>query len=178
MRGRGPRGGFPSSCGGDGSTSTLNQHQNIDVIRPSVTPENTPFGGGSPRTLDDMILARARLRESYYGSFDNCNDDDHDNLYRPVRMSSARNALNQYPRFSLDGKDAMYRSSFRCQFGAGADMARQCRRRSSQMSLEAKRLPQTVAGENVVWCAVVAKLMGLEMIPVTVKGGWPTLRLP
>ncbi|CAN6914970.1 unnamed protein product [Brassica oleracea] len=79
MRGRGPRGGFPSSCGGDGSTSTLNQHQkNIDVIRPSVTPENTPLGGGSPRTLEDMILQleveedivrRARLRESYYGFF-------------------------------------------------------------------------------------------------------------
>ncbi|WZZ25918.1 hypothetical protein YC2023_009319 [Brassica napus] len=95
MRGRGPRGGFPSSCGGDGSTST-NQHQkNIDVIRPSVTPENTPLGGGSPRTLEDMILQleveedivrRARLRESYYGSFDNCDDDD-DNLYQPVRMS-------------------------------------------------------------------------------------------
>lgn len=40
------------------------------------------------------------------------------------------------------------------------------------MSLETKRLPKTVAGERVVWCetGVVAKLMGLEMIPVTVKG--------
>ena len=56
MQGRYPPGGFASSCGGDGSTSTLNQHQNIDVIRPSVTPENTPLGGGSPRTLEDMIL--------------------------------------------------------------------------------------------------------------------------
>ncbi|KAG2238588.1 hypothetical protein Bca4012_023060 [Brassica carinata] len=190
MRGRGPRGGFPSSRGGDGSTSTLNQHQNIDVIRPSATPENTPIGGGSPRTLEDMILPleveedivrRARLRESYYGSFDNCNDDDDDNLYQPVRMScvnssdilrSARNALNQYPRFSLDGKDAMYRSSFQCQLGASADMARQAGRRSSQLSMEAKHLPRTVAGVSVVWCetGVVAKLMGLEMIPVPVKG--------
>ncbi|CAH2077885.1 unnamed protein product [Thlaspi arvense] len=198
MRGRGPRGGF-GSCGGDGSTSTLTQHQTTDV-GPSVTPENTPFGGGSPRTLEEMILQleveedivrRARLRESYYGTYDRCDDDD-DKLYQPVRMScvnssdilrSARNALNQYPRFSLDGKDAMYRSSFRCQLGAGADVARQggrrsnCReerrsRGSSQMSLEAKRLPRTVAGESVVWCetGVVAKLMGLEMIPVPVKG--------
>ncbi|KAF3534843.1 hypothetical protein DY000_02038446 [Brassica cretica] len=64
--------------------------------------------------------------------FDNCDDDD-DNLYQPVRMScvnssdilrSARNALNQYPRFSLDGKDAMYRSSFQCQLGASADVTR------------------------------------------------------
>lgn len=93
--------------------------------------------------------------------------------------------MNQYPRFSLDGKDAMYRSSFRCQLGthAGAGMARQggqrahCSeeqraRRSDQMSLQLKRLPQTVAGESVVWCetGVVAKLMGLEMVPVPVKG--------
>ncbi|ESQ54639.1 hypothetical protein EUTSA_v10026008mg [Eutrema salsugineum] len=196
MRGRGPRGGFASSCGGDGSTSTLNQHQKNEAGL-SVTPENTPFGGGSPRTLEEMILQleveedivrRARLRESYYGTYDNCDDDD-DKLYQPVRMScvnssdilrSARNALNQYPRFSLDGKDAMYRSSFRCQLGVGADVARQggrrsnCgdERRSSQMSLETKRLPRKVAGESVVWCetGVVAKLMGLEMIPVPVKG--------
>lgn len=100
MRGRVPRGGFTSSCGGDGSTSTLNQHQKKDV-EPSVTPENTPFGGGSPRTLEEMILQleveedivrRARLRESCYGTYDNCgdedDDDDDDKLYhQPVRMS-------------------------------------------------------------------------------------------
>ncbi|KFK29160.1 hypothetical protein AALP_AA7G096900 [Arabis alpina] len=200
MRGRGPRGGFASSCGGDGSTSTLNQHQKIDV-GPSVTPENTPFGGGSPRTLEEMILQleveedivrRARLRESYYGTYDNCDDDDDTLYYQPARMScvnssdilrSARNALNQYPRFSLDGKDAMYRSSFRCQLGAAAGVARQGgqrahrgeeqrARRSNRVSLETTRLPRTVAGESVVWCetGVVAKLMGLEMIPVPVKG--------
>ncbi|CAA7025375.1 unnamed protein product [Microthlaspi erraticum] len=199
MRGRGSRAGFGSSCGGDGSTSTLNQHQKIDM-----EPENIPFGGGSPKTLEEMIVQleveedivrRARLRESYYGAYNNCDDDDvdDDTLYhQPVRMScvnssdilrSARNALNQYPRFSLDGKDAMYRSSFQCQLGAGADVVRHggrrsnCGderrpRRSSQMSLETKRLPKTVAGESVVWCktGVVAKLMGLEIIPVTVKG--------
>ena len=99
MRGRGPRSGFASSCGGDGSTLTLNQHQKNDV-GPSVTPENTPFGGGSPRTLEEMILQleveedivrRARLRESYYGTYDNCddhNDVDDDKLYhQPARMS-------------------------------------------------------------------------------------------
>lgn len=94
-RRRGPRGGFTSSCGGDGSTSTLNQHQKNDV-GPSVTPENTPFGGGSPRTLEEMILQleieedivrRARLRESYYGTYDNYDDDDDDLYHQPVRMS-------------------------------------------------------------------------------------------
>ncbi|KAG2248537.1 hypothetical protein Bca52824_088165 [Brassica carinata] len=40
------------------------------------------------------------------------------------------------------------------------------------MSLEAKHQPRTVAGESVLWCetGVVAKLMGLEMLPVQVKG--------
>lgn len=100
-----------------------------------------------------------------------------------VPLRSARNALNQYPRFSLDGKDAMYRSSFRRQLGTSADMTIQGGRRShcgdqrtskrsSQVNLETKRLPRTVAGESVIWCktGVVAKLMGLEMIPVPVKG--------
>ncbi|KAJ4879838.1 hypothetical protein Rs2_36892 [Raphanus sativus] len=88
--------------------------------------------------LEEDIVQRARLRESYYGSFDNCNDND-DNLYQPVWMScvnssdilrSARNALNQYPRFSLDGKDAMYHSSFQRQLGACTDVVRHGGRRS------------------------------------------------
>lgn len=94
MRGRGSRGAFASSCGGDGSTSTLNQHQKIDM-----EPENIPFCEGSPKTLEEMILQleveedivrRARLRESYYGAYNNCDDDADadDTLYhQPVRMS-------------------------------------------------------------------------------------------
>ncbi|XP_022988644.1 uncharacterized protein LOC111485831 [Cucurbita maxima] len=63
-------------------------------------------------------------------------------------LRSTRNALNQYPRFSLDGKDATYRSSFRNLDG----------------------LPSTIAGENVLWRkpGVVAKLMGLEAMPMPV----------
>ncbi|XP_019424970.1 PREDICTED: uncharacterized protein LOC109333846 [Lupinus angustifolius] len=93
-------------------------------------------------------------------------------------LRSARDALNQYPRFSLDGRDAMYRSSFGTIEG----------RRSvcSEMSLgerlleendlvskfdKAMSLPSTVAGESVVWCkpGVVAKLMGLEAMPMPVS---------
>lgn len=89
-------------------------------------------------------------------------------------LRSARNALNQYPRFSLDGKDAMYRSSFQRQLGAGADVVRHGGPRSNceDERSQTKRLPRTVAGESVVWCetGVVAKLMGLEMVPVPVKG--------
>ncbi|XP_010539371.1 PREDICTED: uncharacterized protein LOC104813474 [Tarenaya hassleriana] len=171
------RGNFGNSCGGGGgSTSTLNQHQNVMEMGSSSTADH---GLSSPTTLEEMIIQlemeediarRAKLRDYYYNSHDN---DHLSQLYsQPVRMScvnssdilrSARNALNQYPRFSLDGKDAMYRSSFRD--SSGADVARKRR-------VDGTRLPRTVAGERVVWCepGVVAKLMGLEVIPVPAKG--------
>lgn len=86
-------------------------------------------------------------------------------------LRSARNALNQYPRFSLDGKDAMYRSSFR-----NLPHIRTCGRKSSVLNKEGfdlkvektRCLPATLAGERVVWCkpGVVAKLMGLEAMPM------------
>ncbi|KAI3902093.1 hypothetical protein MKW92_003604 [Papaver armeniacum] len=109
-------------------------------------------------------------------------------------LRSARNALNQYPRFSLDGRDAMYRSNFRPGLGG-----LECRRKSvcgssSSISnsirvrgmsricrdgfdIDFERnislLPSTIAGESVIWCkpGVVAKLMGLDAIPqpVTTK---------
>ncbi|MCL7037464.1 hypothetical protein MKW94_030529 [Papaver nudicaule] len=107
-------------------------------------------------------------------------------------LRSARNALNQYPRFSLDGRDAMYRSNFRPGLGG-----LECRRKSvcgssSSISnsirvrgmsricrdgfdIDFERnislLPSTLAGERVIWCrpGVVAKLMGLDAIPQPVS---------
>ncbi|KAM7280477.1 hypothetical protein ACFE04_007611 [Oxalis oulophora] len=88
-----------------------------------------------------------------------------------VLLESARNiALSQYPRFSLDGRDAMYRSSFR-------NLEEQQPGRKSVCSdaarfyREKRTLPQTLAGERVLWCkpGVVAKLMGLDVIPVPIK---------
>lgn len=93
--------------------------------------------------------------------------DDHQDLPRRMScvdsidiMKSARNALNQYPRFSLDGRDAMYRSSFR-NFVDG---------RKSFCGVGGIRMPPTLAGQRVVWCkpGVVAKLMGLDAVPVPV----------
>ena len=51
-------------------------------------------------------------------------------------LRSARKALDQRPRFSVDGRETKHRTSF--------------------------------AGERVVWCepGIVARLMGLEAIPV------------
>lgn len=98
---------------------------------------------------------------------------------RPGRMScvnnsdilrSARNALNQYPRFSLDGKDAMYRNSFQ-NFGIQGGRRSVCC--DQGLADRLCRLPPTLAGESVVWCkpGVVAKLMGLDAVPVPVCGG-------
>jgi hypothetical protein len=97
---------------------------------------------------------------------------------------SARDA---YPRFSLDGRDAMYRASFSGYYDGlghgpahrdsaiGGGPARRPRASAAcgygMMDLE--RMPATVAGESVVWCkpGVVAKLMGLDAVPVPVRGG-------
>nr|GME11107.1 NEDD4-like E3 ubiquitin-protein ligase [Ipomoea batatas] len=100
-------------------------------------------------TLEEMLfrldmeekMAARRRREKL---------DDDDNIVRH-RMScvnssdilrTARNALNQYPRFSLDGKDAISRY-----------------------------LPSKIGGERVIWCkpGVVAKLMGLDALPVPLR---------
>lgn len=80
-----------------------------------------------------------------------------------------RNALNQYPRFSLDGKDAMYRSSFRNLAHVTAGRKSVCCSRGKEKT---PFLPPVLAGERVVWCkpGVVAKLMGLEAMPMPIRG--------
>ncbi|XP_020271640.1 uncharacterized protein LOC109846805, partial [Asparagus officinalis] len=128
---------------------------------------------GSPKTLEEMLLqldleeaAARRAKLEGYGEINrrmSCvNNSD--------ILRSARNALNQYPRFSLDGKDAMYRSSFR-NFGEGCRKPMNGGKKGYEMDVERSlRMPPTVAGECVVWCkpGVVAKLMGLDAVPVPV----------
>ncbi|KAI3497593.1 hypothetical protein L1887_33000 [Cichorium endivia] len=149
--------GFKNLCTGDTSTSTLNQQKSPDFL--------TPLGGNTKQqqpTLEEMIMrldleekmaTRAKLQE--YGD-----------VHVHHRMScvnssdilrSARNALNQYPRFSLDGKDSMYRSSFR--------------NRTSVDLRSSRCLPAKVAGERVIWCkpGVVGRLMGLDAMPIPVR---------
>ncbi|XP_021816734.1 uncharacterized protein LOC110759032 [Prunus avium] len=191
-----------------------NINHNIDNIASSNYINNSDHDHNhdhhqkSPQpTLEEMIL-RLDLEEeiaarSKYSKLKDYNK----NKYYKGRMScvnnsdilrSARNALNQYPRFSLDGKDAMYRSSFRNSLAAGAGGGRKsdvccsrprsdCRGRlsgkvalyedddndtssSSYNKPSRLPLPATLAGESVVWCkpGVVAKLMGLEAMPLPV----------
>ncbi|RCV24065.1 hypothetical protein SETIT_5G055000v2 [Setaria italica] len=182
------------------------------VAETEVSGTGADGGGGGPAvTLEQMILqldleeeaARRARRAAGEGEEGWC----------PRRMScvdgaaaggpadhvlrSARDALSQYPRFSLDGRDAMYRASFSgfyegmgrrdaaggysrqrasacCAAGAGCGALACAAAGGYEMDLERTlRMPATVAGESVVWCkpGVVAKLMGLEAVPVPVRGG-------
>ncbi|XP_047307771.1 uncharacterized protein LOC124911346 [Impatiens glandulifera] len=161
------RRGLKGSCNGDASTSTLNQRvystdgQSIDhpvYDFPKVERQKTV----AP-TLEEMILEldleeRAAARRAKIDQDErrmSCVNFNNSDILR-----SARNAmLNQYPRFSLDGKDAMYRSSF-------------VRNKNQNVPCFATR-SRFVGGERVVWCkpGVVARLMGLDAVPVPVNNG-------
>ncbi|RLM92294.1 hypothetical protein C2845_PM08G09180 [Panicum miliaceum] len=173
-------------------------------------------GGGPAVTLEEMILqldleeeaarkARRAAAAAGYGGEEegwcprrmSCVDGGGGGGPADHVLRSARDALSQYPRFSLDGRDAMYRASFSgfyegmgcgasaagnysrprasacCAAGAGC-AALACGAGGYEMDLERTlRMPATVAGESVVWCkpGVVAKLMGLEAVPVPIRGG-------
>ncbi|KAJ0979133.1 hypothetical protein J5N97_014607 [Dioscorea zingiberensis] len=185
-----------SFCNGVGSTSTLQQKKNdcdVSCIAAlsadgSYMDENNDIVR-SPLTLEEMILQLDLEEEAARRA----KLDDYSGLHRRMScvnnsdiLRSARNAaLNQYPRFSLDGRDAMYRSSFRNYSGMKPGRRSVCcssgnRGRFLNTGYEVDRdrnlgysYPPTVAGENVVWCkpGVVAKLMGLDAVPVPVRSG-------
>ncbi|KAK1376118.1 VARLMGL domain-containing protein [Heracleum sosnowskyi] len=136
--------GFKSFCNGDGSTSTLNQQKmklseevdNIAVPAVSADRESSLLMDNAERnkheatTLEEMIMQLeleeklARRREEEFSAGERSRMLQQQRRMSCVNSSdilrSARNALNQYPRFSLDGKDAMYRSSFR-NFGGSVE---------------------------------------------------------
>ncbi|XP_057486273.1 uncharacterized protein LOC130772460 [Actinidia eriantha] len=174
------RKGYSNFCNGNASTSTLNQRKTA----PTGDSHTTLGATTTPAsTLEEMLLqlefeekmARKEKQDNEYGETrrrKSCvNNSD--------ILRSARNALNQYPRFSLDGKDAMYRSSFRnlpptgreslcCNYGVRKGLNK------GGFNSETEKfpcLPPVIGGESVVWCkpGVVAKLMGLEAVPIPVN---------
>ncbi|OIW10402.1 hypothetical protein TanjilG_05550 [Lupinus angustifolius] len=185
--------GIRTFCINKGSTSSLNQHNSSNIGKSSQSQGDLTSKVSSPYmqqgdksmknspTLEDLILQlemeeemakKSKLYEYSIlrGRMSCVNNSD--------ILRSARNALNQYPRFSLDGRGAMYRSSFRDIEGRGSI----CSGRSlGELLLEESDLvskfdktmsfPSTLAGESVVWCkpSVVAKLMGLEVMPIPVS---------
>ncbi|KAL1828661.1 hypothetical protein ACET3Z_007073 [Daucus carota] len=135
--------GFKSFCNGDGSTSTLNQQkmklsEEVEAVtadrESSLLMENMERTKHDDKneatTLEEMIMQLeleeklARRREEEFSAGERSRMLQQQRRMSCVNSSdilrSARNALNQYPRFSLDGKDAMYRSSFR-NFGGPVD---------------------------------------------------------
>ncbi|KAL6969215.1 hypothetical protein U1Q18_028938 [Sarracenia purpurea var. burkii] len=193
------RKGYGSFCIGDNSTSILNQQESAAGTGGSCSIAGKSLGGSgssylgnrasgekTPPTLEEMILqlefeekmARNAKLDEYgeiRGRMSCVNNSD--------ILRSARNALNQYPRFSLDGKDAMYRSSFRnlppISTGGRKSICSDHGLRKglknmggfNPVSDKTPVLPPVLAGERVVWCkpGVVAKLMGLEAMPIPVN---------
>ncbi|KAL3719715.1 hypothetical protein ACJRO7_004661 [Eucalyptus globulus] len=173
-------------CHGDTSTSILSQGRNDRPAPKEPLIIGSPsLVGGDGHTLEEMILqleleeeiARRAKLDAPQRRMSCVNNSD--------ILRCARNALNQYPRFSLDGKDAMYRSSFRnseCPEGRLPARRSVCcdwdlgggprdRSRNDARYDRPSLLPPILAGERVIWCkpGVVAKLMGLEAMPVPVR---------
>eukprot|EP00262_Sarcandra_glabra_P008536 TRINITY_DN22060_c0_g1_i1.p1 TRINITY_DN22060_c0_g1~~TRINITY_DN22060_c0_g1_i1.p1 ORF type:complete len:285 (+),score=33.14 TRINITY_DN22060_c0_g1_i1:12-866(+) len=191
--------GLRSFCNGVVSTSTLNQRKTDLNTSFAVTPSlissyfEDPNLAGSTPTLEEMLLQLDLEEEAARKA----KLEDYGELRRRMScvnnsdiLRSAKNALDQYPRFSLDGRDAMNRSTFRNfgpQTGAGGyEMGRKSvccsgglrgRLCKDGYDLDLERslgLPPNLAGESVVWCkpGVVAKLMGLEAMPVPISRGY------
>lgn len=163
------RKGFRNWCNGDDSTSTINRQR---------TEQGSAFAIGSPPclyaetlrenqpTLEEMILQleleekaarRAKLDQEYEEIRHRMSCVNSSDILR-----SARNALNQYPRFSLDGKDSMYRSSFQ---NNPTRLGKRFFPTTRQLPM-----PATIGGEDVVWCrpGIVGKLMGLDAMPIPI----------
>ncbi|KAI3467784.1 hypothetical protein Pfo_024447 [Paulownia fortunei] len=174
--------GFRNFCNGESSTSTLDQ-QKVDVggsstckvERPLV---NSPLRESQP-TLEEMILqlemeekmARKGKLDGFQHRMSCVNSSD--------ILRTARNALNQYPRFSLDGKDAMYRSSFTNLAPIRAEKLIHCSQNYNLEAEKTRRLPAVIGGESVIWCkpGVVGKLMGLDAMPIPLNNNYRRERL-
>ncbi|KAE9613543.1 hypothetical protein Lal_00015876 [Lupinus albus] len=172
----------------NGSTAPLNQHNSSHSQGDLTSKVSSPYmeqGDNSKKnspTLEDHLILQLEMEEEmakksklngYSGLRGRMSCVNNSDILR-----SARNALNQYPRFSLDGRGAMYRSSF----GDIEGRRSICSERSlGELLVEESDLvskfdktmsfPSTLAGESVVWCkpGVVAKLMGLEIMPIPVS---------
>ncbi|XP_060214256.1 uncharacterized protein LOC132641325 [Lycium barbarum] len=189
MMGAKMRKGFKNFCNNDTSTSTLN-HQTRPVSSPYIMDTSATLRGTSdlrvneresPTTLEEMLLQLDM--EEKMARREKLNEYEPHVRHRMSCVNSsdilrtARNALNQYPRFSLDGKDAMYRSSFRdmsplvSTSTVGARKSVCCNRELRNMKTQTQNMPSMIAGERVIWCkpGVVAKLMGLEAMPMSMR---------
>lgn len=168
--------GCRNLCNGETSTSTLDQQRGggsstcMANEEPQPPLVNCSRSRESHPTLEEMILQLEMEENTAKTGFVqhrmSCvNSSD--------ILKSARNALNQYPRFSLDGKDAMYRSSFT---NLAPIRARKLddNRNEGKEEKSRRRLCGVVGGESVIWCkpGIVAKLMGLDAMPIPLNSSY------
>ncbi|KAG4945617.1 hypothetical protein JHK87_041624 [Glycine soja] len=156
-----------SCCYSEGSTSTLNKQNDTCKVSSLALQDLMMQFELEAKHSDDFSGMRGRM---------SCVNDS--NILRPTRK-----ALNQYPRLSLDGgRDAMNHSFVNIQGRRSVCCDRRLKEGSIQENNdlgskfrfcdgESMSLPHTLAGESVVWCkpGVVARLMGLEAIPLPVS---------
>ncbi|KAH6771140.1 hypothetical protein C2S52_015943 [Perilla frutescens var. hirtella] len=133
--------GFRNLCSGESSTSIVEQRR-LSSSQPTLEEMIMQL------EMEEKIMQRRKgvVEQHRMSCVSSCDI-----------LRSARNAvLNQYPRFSLDGKDAMYRSSFTRNCGGEVERDKM------------RRLPSVIGGESVIWCkpGVVGKLMGLDAMPI------------
>lgn len=176
--------GFRNFCNGESSTSILDQ-QKLDIGGSSTCMPHRPLASSPLRenqpTLEEMILQlemeekkmarKGKLDDNYRGFHHRMSCVNSSDILR-----TARNALNQYPRFSLDGKDAMYRSSFT---GLAPIRAGKLIHNYELEAEKTPRLPAVIGGESVIWCkpGVVGKLMGLDAMPIPLNSNYRRERL-
>lgn len=174
------RKGFKNFCNNDTSTSTLNHQTARPVSSPNYIVDTSDLRlneRGSQTTLEEMLLQldmeEKMVKLNQYGPHvrHRMSCVDSSDILR-----TARNALNQYPRFSLDGKDAMYRSSFRDMsplLGTSVCARKSvcCNSKMDMKSSQTQNMPSIIAGERVIWFkpGIVAKLMGLEAMPMSMS---------
>ncbi|KAL9321195.1 hypothetical protein ACSQ67_013034 [Phaseolus vulgaris] len=143
-----------SCCYSEGSTSTLNKQDDTSKV--------------NSLALQDLML-QAKL------SGDFCEMREKISCVNDCTLRSRREALNEYPRLSLDGgRDGMKRPSLGNIEGRRSGCCEGRVQENNELESPSKfRFGEgmSLAGESVVWCkpGVVGRLMGLEAMPLPVS---------
>ncbi|KAL6567929.1 hypothetical protein OROGR_001597 [Orobanche gracilis] len=156
--------GFRNFCNGESSTSTLdkkeqNSHQEQNPLSNLLFPSREP-------SLEEMFskLGSSGFQQHRRSCF---NGSDY------ILRRATNPLINQYHRFSLDGKQAMYQSSF-----TTMDPMRAAGKSLFHYDVESEKAPRSLlpacmigGQETVIWCkpGVVPKLMGLDAMPIPLK---------
>ncbi|RDX57740.1 hypothetical protein CR513_62994, partial [Mucuna pruriens] len=159
-------------CYSEGSTSTLNK-QNNTIGNSNQHCQVHLSSKVSSLTMHDVMMQfelESKLSDDFSGMRGRMSCVNDSNILR-----STRKALNQYPRLSLDGRDAMCRSTLgnineRRSVCCDRELRRGLLEENNDLLGSRFDKGMSMSGESVVWCkpGVVARLMGLEAIPLPI----------